>query len=194
MARIRKGMDTDLDLEGPHWRFALAIYSQPGVADACLMLQDYLGLDINILLFATYVTTECNMTVTAQDVEAMDAAVQAWRAETVVPLRALRRRLKQRFGPLESECAELLRSKVKQTELLAEQIELAMLARWLHERSGNWASETVDLSEVLKRVITHFAKGTYITVGAEALDLDGAVSTLNLAAKSAKSSPTRSSP
>jgi uncharacterized protein (TIGR02444 family) len=189
MARIRAGMDTNLDLEGPHWRFALAIYGQPGVADACLMLQDRLGLDVNILLFATYATTECSVTVTAQDIQAMDAAVQAWRTQAVMPLRALRRRLKQGFGPPESEYAEMLRSKVKQTELLAEQIELAMLARWLGQRSGDWASEKVDLSEVLNRVIAHFAKGTYITQGADALDLDGAVSTLSLAAKSAKSTP-----
>ena len=194
MARIREGMETKLDLEGPHWQFALAIYSQPGVADACLMLQDRLGLDIDILLFATYATTECSMTVTARDIQAMDAAVQAWRMETVIPLRALRRRLKQRFGPLESDYAEKLRSKVKQTELLAEQIELAMLARWLEQRSGDGASEEVGLSEVLNRVIAHFARGTYITQGADALDVDGAVSTVSLAAKRAKSTPIRSSP
>jgi len=192
MARSREGTETKLDLEGPHWQFALAIYSQPGVADACLMLQDRLGLDINILLFATYATTECSMTVTVQDIQAMDAAVQAWRTEAVTPLRALRRRLKQGFGPLESEYAEMLRSKVKQTELLAEQIELAMLARWLGQRSGHWASEKADLSEVLNRVIAHFAQGTSTTEGAGALDLDGALSTLSLAAKSATSTPIRS--
>jgi len=194
MARIPAGMPSDLDLEGPHWRFALAVYGQPGVEDACLMLQDRLDLDVNILLFATYATTECSMTVSAQDIQAMDAAVRAWRMEAVIPLRALRRRLKQRFGPLESEYAQMLRSKVKQTELLAEQIELAMLARWLEQRSGNWSSEEVELSEVLDRVIAHFAKGTYITQGADALDLDGAVSTLSLAAKRAKSTSIKSSP
>src|SRR5262245_39257009 len=189
MARMRQGMDTHLDLEGPHWRFALAIYSQPGVAEICLMLQDRLGLDVNILLFATYATTECSMVVTPQDIQAMDAAVQAWRAEAVIPLRALRRRLKLRFGPGASEYAEVLRSKVKETELLAEQIELAVLAQWLDHRSGDGASEKVDLSEVLTRVITHFAAGACITEGADALDLDAAVSALSLAAKSAKLAP-----
>jgi|RhiMethySRZTD1v2_1073278.scaffolds.fasta_scaffold1090121_2 uncharacterized protein (TIGR02444 family) len=193
MARSREGTETKLDLEGPHWQFALAIYSQPGVADACLMLQDRLGLDINILLFVTYATTELSMTVTAEDIQAMDAAVQAWRTETVMPLRALRRRLKQRFGPLESEYAEQLRSKVKQTELLAEQIELAMLARWLGQRSGDRAVAEVGLSEVLNRVIAHFVKGTYITPGADALDLDAAVSTVSRAAKCAKATPITSS-
>src|SRR5215813_6382121 len=148
MARIPEGIGSDLNLEGPHWRFALAIYGQPGVADACLMLQDHLALDINILLFATYATTECGVSVTAQDIQAMDAAVAAWRTEAVMPLRALRRRLKQRFGPPASAYAEMLRSNVKQTELLAEQIEWAILARWLAQRSGHSASEKVDLSEV----------------------------------------------
>src|SRR5262245_48868307 len=117
-------MDTHLDLDGPHWQFALAIYSQPGVADAWLMLQDRLGLDVNVLLFATYATTQCSRVMTSHDIQAMDAAVQAWRTEAIIPLRGLRRRLKLRFGAIEGEYAEVLRSKVKQTELLAEQIEL----------------------------------------------------------------------
>jgi len=184
-------MDTHLDLDGPHWQFALAIYSQPGVADACLMLQDRLGLDVNILLFVTYTTTQCSWVVASHDIQAMDAAVRAWRTEAIIPLRALRRRLKLRFGPIEGEYAEVLRSKVKEAELLAEQIEWAMLAQWFDRRSGNRASVKADLPEVLKRVITHFAQGTYVT-GADALDLDGAISTLSLAAKSAKSAATGS--
>src|SRR5262245_11496989 len=189
MARLREGTDTQLQLEGPHWIFALATYNEPGVADTCLILQDRLGLDVNILLFATYAATELRIEVTPQDIQAMDAAVQAWRTEAVIPLRALRRRLKLPSGPIDSDYAEVLRSKVKQTELLAEQIELAMLAQWLEHRSGNAAAETVDLSEVLKRVIRYFAKGTYETQGPDALELDAAVSTLSLAASRASRLP-----
>src|SRR5262245_19659619 len=184
-------MDTHLDLDAPHWQFALAIYSRPGVADVCLMLQDRIGLDVNILLFATYATIQCSWVVTSQDIQAMDAAVQAWRTEAIIPLRVLRRRLKLPLGAIEGEYAEVLRSKVKQTELLAEQIEWAMLAQWLDHRSGNRVAEKADLAEVLKRVITYFAEGTYLTE-ADALDLDGAVTTLSLAAKSTTSAATSS--
>src|ERR1700680_2972326 len=35
----------------PFWRFSLRFYRQPGVADACIALQDARGVDVNILLF-----------------------------------------------------------------------------------------------------------------------------------------------
>ena len=36
------------------WDFSLAFYAMPGVADACLQLQDGCGADVNVLLFLLY--------------------------------------------------------------------------------------------------------------------------------------------
>ena len=48
------------DAEGgsPFWRFSLATYRKPGVADACLALQDGCGVDVNVLLFVTWLGTQ----------------------------------------------------------------------------------------------------------------------------------------
>ena len=34
----------------PLWEFSLEFYAQPGVASACLALQDRCGVDVNVLL------------------------------------------------------------------------------------------------------------------------------------------------
>src|SRR5262245_41209987 len=137
------------DLDGAHWRFALAVYGQPGVSDACLALQVRFGLDVNILLLALYAAAERGMAVEVQDVRGMDELVHTWRAETVLPLRSMRRRLKQPIGPA-SEYSEVLRPTIKKAELLAEQIEQALLARWIDRRAGDRSSQSPDLVRVLR--------------------------------------------
>ena len=36
------------------WRFSLAFYARPGVAEALIALQDRAGLDVNLMLFALW--------------------------------------------------------------------------------------------------------------------------------------------
>ena len=48
--------ETD-DRASPFWRFSLGFYRQPGVADACIALQDGCGVDVNILLFFLWLAT-----------------------------------------------------------------------------------------------------------------------------------------
>jgi uncharacterized protein (TIGR02444 family) len=170
-----------LDLDGAHWRFALALYGQDGAADACLALQDRLGVDVNILLLAMFAVAERGMAVTSQDVRSMDGFVKAWRTETVTPLRKMRRRLKQPLEPA-GEYAEVLRTKIKQAELLAEQIEQALLAQWLDRRTGERSSESPDLAAVLNTVVAYFAEGAGPTADMEAPDVQGALRSLLLAA------------
>jgi len=40
--------------ESPFWRFSLRFYSRPGVAAACLALQDEAGADVNLMLFLLF--------------------------------------------------------------------------------------------------------------------------------------------
>ena len=41
------------ELEAECWAFALAIYARPGVAEACLALQNEAGVDVMLLLTTT---------------------------------------------------------------------------------------------------------------------------------------------
>jgi len=110
-------------LDTPLWAFSLAVYGGDGVADECLDLQERLGLDVNILLFAAFLGAVEAVQLEIQDITAARAAVADWQSEIVRPLRQVRRALK----PMS---AEGLRAQVKAAELEAEKIELAMLWQW----------------------------------------------------------------
>ena len=122
-----------LDLDGPLWRFALDFYALPGVAEACLTLQDEAGLDVIQLLAATYADLVLRQPLSAEDVAELDRQTAEWRAATVLPLREIRRVLKPPRDGFPEERV-VLREKVKAAELLAEQIQLGMTGQWLGRR------------------------------------------------------------
>jgi uncharacterized protein (TIGR02444 family) len=117
----------------PFWRFSLAVYAANGVADECLELQEGLGLDVNLLLFAAFAGSVEGMQLNAQDVAAAAALVEGWHTDIVRTLRAVRRTLKPMSlddtDPLQGAAAAL-RTQVKTAELDAEKIEQTMLWRW----------------------------------------------------------------
>lgn len=106
----------------PFWRFSLATYRKPGVAEACLALQDGFGVDVNVLLFALWLGTQGRR---LDDVEmqfVLDEAV-GWARDVVVPLRSMRRRLKGDAPLVAPAAAQAFRAQVKQLELEAERLE-----------------------------------------------------------------------
>jgi uncharacterized protein (TIGR02444 family) len=80
-------------LGSPFWRFSLAFYRQPNVADACIALQEEAGVDVNLLLFLLWHAT-LGQALSAAEVEALEGRIAPWREATVIPLRAVRRALK----------------------------------------------------------------------------------------------------
>ncbi|WP_442880845.1 TIGR02444 family protein [Bosea sp. (in: a-proteobacteria)] len=122
-----------LDLDGALWRFALEFYARPGVAEACLTLQDEAEVDVIQLLAVIYADLVLQQSLSSEDVAALHLQAQEWRAATVQPLREIRRFLKPARDGFPEE-RHLLREKVKAAELLAEQIQLAMVEQWLGRR------------------------------------------------------------
>lgn len=108
--------------DSPFWRFSIQFYALPGVAPACLVLQDKGGADVNLLLFLLFLAQTCRQ-VTGADVARLDAHIKAWREGTVVPLRALRRRLKEGIEPVPPAASEGFRNQIKRVELEAERFE-----------------------------------------------------------------------
>ncbi len=105
----------------PLWEFSLALYGRPGVPAACLDLQDRLGQDVNLLLFAAWAGMACNADLPAAELARIDSAVAPWRAEVVRPLRAVRRRVKGEDDALyrRMKAAELEAERVQQDRLFA---------------------------------------------------------------------------
>ncbi len=114
--------------ESPFWRFSLHFYALPGVAPACLVLQDEAKADVNLMLYFFFLATQ-KRALGRDDIASLDKAVSVWREEVIKPLRALRRRLKSGINGVDGKTSEAFRDKLKGLELEAERIAHNALAR-----------------------------------------------------------------
>lgn len=108
------------------WDFAVRLYGMPGVADACLALQEECGVDVPVLLFSAWLAGR-SVALSPSEARRIAAVVADWHREVVVPLRTVRRRLKSGPRPAPDQKTESLRNTIKGAELSAERIELALL-------------------------------------------------------------------
>jgi len=106
----------------PFWRFSLHLYRQPGVADACIALQDGCGVDVNLLLFVMWLAA-ARQRLSQADVQKLEDAVRGWRNLTIVPIRDVRRELKEKATLVESGKQEAFRNRIKAVELEAERLQ-----------------------------------------------------------------------
>ena len=120
----------------PFWRFSLRIYGTPGVPAACLNLQDGSGVDVNVLLFGLFAASHGRQLASA-DVAAIAAAIEPWKLHAVVPLRSVRRFLKDTPAGFEAQDIPALRQRVKMMELEAERLQQEVLySSWPMEALG----------------------------------------------------------
>jgi uncharacterized protein (TIGR02444 family) len=106
----------------PFWRFSLQFYRLPGVAEACIRLQEEAGADVNLLLFLLWHGTQLRR-LSGQEVERLEQKIAPWRDRAVIPLRAIRRALKSPQGLVEAGTAEAFRTRIKAVELEAERLQ-----------------------------------------------------------------------
>jgi uncharacterized protein (TIGR02444 family) len=142
--------------DSPFWRFSLRFYALPGVASACLVLQDEAGADINLLLLLLFLA-QSRHEVAREDVARLDATVCQWRDEAVKPLRTIRRRLKAGTGDIPAAASEAFRNQVKRIELEAERVEQHILEREAAEMTFKTAASTAAAAEA-----NLAAYGTYL--------------------------------
>jgi uncharacterized protein (TIGR02444 family) len=106
------------------WRFSLAFYARPGVAEALIALQDRAGCDVNLILFALWRGVAHRHRLDSDELMAAEAAVAPLRRAVVEPLRRLRRALKADSDP----DIQALRRRVGVLELAAERRAQSRLA------------------------------------------------------------------
>ena len=126
-----------------HWAFALAVYGQPGVPDACITLQDRHGVDVNVMLVMLFANAVHGTAPRRDAIVRLDAVGRPIQETVVKPLREVRRAMKGRdFGA----ATEHVRGKVKASELAAEQLEQAAMAEVIcawPKQDGPCTPETV---------------------------------------------------
>lgn len=124
------------------WDFSVELYARPGVADACLRLQDEWGADVCLLLAALWLERR-GVRATAERVAQLERLAAPWQAAVTAPLRDLRRAWKVAA----QDDAELaaLRRQLAALELQAERLLLQRLAAL----SENWPPDAPGASDWL---------------------------------------------
>lgn len=104
----------------PFWYWALRAYERPGVAQACLNLQDDHGQCTPYLLWAAWAAQsgyKLNDVILGQGAD----LARRFEPAIITPIRTVRRDLKLTFDGVEEGAREALRAQVKALELAAEQ-------------------------------------------------------------------------
>jgi uncharacterized protein (TIGR02444 family) len=108
--------------KSPFWQFSIKFYAVPGVAEACIALQDHAKVDVNILFYLLWNATQ-GRAFNAADITEIERWIGPWRDMAVVPIRSIRRALKSPPEVIAPEAAESLRTRIKAVELEAERLQ-----------------------------------------------------------------------
>jgi uncharacterized protein (TIGR02444 family) len=148
------------------WRFSLALYTRPGVAEALIALQDRAGCDVNLLLFALWCGAAHGHRLDRAELAVAEAAIAPVARDIVGPVRQLRRDLKT------APAADLLdlRRRLLALELAAE--------RRVQYRLAATASASLSDADRGEAAEANLA----LTLGAEAQSQEAAVLRWALAA------------
>jgi uncharacterized protein (TIGR02444 family) len=152
----------------PFWRFSLAFYRQPGVADACIRLQEEAGVDVNLLLFLLWQATR-KRALSADEVQALERRVAPWREDVVVALRAVRRALKSPPALILAATAELFRTRIKAAELEAERLQQE--AMYELARSSLLGREVPSKEEAARINVANYASSARASFPASAVEV-----------------------
>jgi len=121
----------------PIWDFVLNYYKQQGVSEAAITLQDSIGIDVNMILFLMWLAGS-KRTLAVDDVKRVGETSHAWQRQVVIPIRAIRRLLKENAPLVPQPTALEYRKKIQALEIEGEQLQLnAMAALMAGLKSGS---------------------------------------------------------
>lgn len=126
-------IDVSRTMHSELWNHAVALYGQPGVEAACLVLQEH-GADVCLLLCGTWLQAR-GVQPDAERAAALKAIAGPWQKGVIGPVRALRQQW--RSQALVDPPLAALREQLKRLELDSER---ALLAR-LEEAAGEWPAD-----------------------------------------------------
>jgi uncharacterized protein (TIGR02444 family) len=147
---------SEASANAPIWDFVLNYYGRKGVSEALIGLQDSFGIDVNMLLFLVWMAAQ-RRSLGADDVTRVSEASHAWQRSVVVPIRGVRRLLKENAPLVAPELAAAFRKKVQAIELEGEQMQLnamaAMAATLTARRASSPETAVLQSLEAFQHVI-----------------------------------------
>ena len=143
------------------WTAMLKVYAMPGVAQACLELQERFELDVPLLL-AVLQAAGKGSHIDSDAIRNLDENCRRWRAEVVRPLRAIRVQLKANPWMEGHPPVVSFRSELKALELDAEKLEVAVLEEAIADlpRDEGQVEGRARINLVAHMVLQHFARRT----------------------------------
>jgi uncharacterized protein (TIGR02444 family) len=139
--------------KSPLWRFSIKFYAVPGVAQACIELQDKANVDVNILFVLLWSATQ-GRAFNAADITEIERMIGPWRDIAVVPIRTIRRALKSPPAVLSAETAEGFRTRIKAVELEAERLQQEALYELA--QSGRFGRPAKSPSEAARDSVSSY--------------------------------------
>jgi uncharacterized protein (TIGR02444 family) len=112
----------------PFWDYSLGIYANPGVADACIALQDEFDLDVNILLACLWFSAAGPGRLDSDQIRELLGRTRDWQYKVVKPLRTVRRYCKKEPVTLPGSLRDAFRPRLQAVELDAEHVEQLLIA------------------------------------------------------------------
>lgn len=156
------------------WDFSLTLYGRPGVAPACLALQDRFGADVNLLLLGFWRAHRGFPGWAEGEIDRAEAAAAPVNA-VLAPLRQARRALHTLRD--DEPSATALYDEAKALELRVEQVAQAWLAAasWISPASRDkTGDERLAAAAHLAAYLAHVAPGDENALKAGAALLDAA--------------------
>lgn len=107
--------------KNPFWQFSLQLYSQAGVLEACLSLQDRFGRPVNWVLWSLWLASQ-QQRLTEQVLVRAGKELHPWQQQVLQPAREVRRQIKRLAGStsdsyLQAKAFELTLERYEQNHL-----------------------------------------------------------------------------
>lgn len=135
------------------WEFSLTVYGTADVEQACLLMQDKLDIDVNLLLTCLWLAVTGRGRFSTGELEDIETQVAYWQQQIIQPLRQVRRQLKD-LSRVGGTVHNTLRKSVSACELDAEQVEQQMLEQaLLHRHPDISLGQARRLSDALQNVV-----------------------------------------
>ena len=168
----------------PFWDYSIGVYSTEGIPAACLALQDRHEIDVNVLLFCSWLGHSGRGVMSDADLSSVLDAVDDWNQNVVRGLRAVRQRLKGGLPPALAALSEALRSRILKIEVDSEHAEQLMLAHALELASDPALSADRRAQDAVANISAYFhsranvcdetdVEQLSVILGAAFTDLDG---------------------
>ncbi|MBT8440796.1 MAG: TIGR02444 family protein [Gammaproteobacteria bacterium] len=141
--------------DSPFWDFSLSIYGRPGVADACLFLQDRYGLDVNLILFCVWVGSTGRGSLAEPAIDACVSRTSDWRECVIEPLRQIRRACRDEPLGVPEFLLQVFRPSMHDVELDAEHVEQLVLAELASSMPAEEVADDVRFDDARRSLLRY---------------------------------------